>query len=74
MDIGTFYHLHDRLEIMAIKAGFTPEQAVDLAAYSIENAQNVDGFEISIECAVATMDLYIDEFDATIAMLTELPY
>lgn len=72
MKLAALTKLIDRLEVMARNAGFDENEAQSLASSCIENAAGVGGVEINIECAVFTMDAYIDEFDLTKASLSEL--
>ena len=61
MTLAQITKLIDRLEAMAIKAGHSQVGAQILAAKCIDNASGVGGVEISIECAVFTMELYLDD-------------
>lgn len=60
MTLAQITKLIDRLEAMAIKAGQSQTDAQMLAAKCVENASGVGGVEINIECAVSTMELYLD--------------
>lgn len=60
MTLTQLNKLIDRLELMAIKAGRSEQEARLLAANCIDNAAGVGGVEVNIECAVNTMLLYLD--------------
>lgn len=61
MTLSQLNKLIDRLEVMAIKAGRSEQEAQTLAANCISNAAGVGGVEVNIECAVNTMLMYLDD-------------
>jgi len=53
--------LYDGIVQEAMKAGYSEKDGNNLAMICIENAQGVDGFEISVACAIETMKMYLDD-------------
>jgi len=53
--------LYDGIVQEAMKAGYSEKDGNNLAMICIENAQGVDGFEISVACAIQTMKEYLDD-------------